>query len=79
MKSLKLSFILLALLSSSLLVGCQNKKSKQIPKLSSIDLLRGELVICSSDQFGDVNFSLSCNYDMRETFDLAVSLLHSCG
>jgi tetratricopeptide (TPR) repeat protein len=77
MKSLKLSFILLALLSSSLLVGCQNKKSKQIPKLSSIDLLRGELVICSSDQFGDVNFSLSCNYDMRETFDLAVSLLHS--
>ena len=77
MKFLKLSYIVLGLLSFIVLSGCKNKPSEQIPKLSSIDLLRGELIICSSDQFGDVSFSLSCSYDMRETFDLAVSLLHS--
>lgn len=55
--------------------GCQNQKT--IPDLSEIDLLRGELILCSGDQFGEVSFSLSCNYEMREVFDLAVSLLHS--
>jgi len=56
-------------------ITCKNNKPSY--DLSSIDLLRGELVLCSGDQFGDVSFSLSCNYDTRETFDLAVSLLHS--
>lgn len=59
------------------LTGCKDKTSKAIPDLASLNLLRGELILCSGDQFGDVNFSLSCNYDMRKTFDLAVSLLHS--
>ena len=54
-----------------------NCKNKSNPELASINLLRGELILCSSEQFGDVSFSLSCNYDTRETFDLAVSLLHS--
>jgi tetratricopeptide (TPR) repeat protein len=77
MNSSKLFFFLLTFLSLIIFSGCKNKPGKQIPKLSSIDLLRGELIICSSDQFGDVSFSLSCSYDTRETFDLAVSLLHS--
>ncbi len=75
MKSFKTLFFLGAFLLFS--TGCKNKTSKQVPGLASINLLRGELVICSSDQFGDVSFSLACDYTVRETFDLAVSLLHS--
>ena len=56
--------------------GCQNKKSKPNPELVAIDLLRGDIVLCGSD-FGEVSFSLSCNYDTQESFDLAISLLHS--
>ncbi|SEL86903.1 Tetratricopeptide repeat-containing protein [Aquimarina amphilecti] len=55
--------------------SCKNKNPN--PILASIDLKRGELLLCSTEQFGDVNFSLSCNYETRETFDLALSLLHS--
>lgn len=33
--------------------------------------------MCSGKQFGEVSFSLSCKSSIRETFDLAVSLLHS--
>ena len=65
------AFVLLLFLTT----GCNSKKPNI--DLSSIDLLRGELILCSGDQFGEVSFSLSCSYDTRETFDLAVSLLHS--
>ena len=34
-------------------------------------------MLCSTEGFGEVNFSLSCNYETRATFDLALSLLHS--
>ena len=34
-------------------------------------------MLCGSGQFGELKFSLSCNYETRETFDLAVALLHS--
>ena len=45
--------------------------------MASIDLKRGELLLCSTESFGEVNFSLSCSYETRATFDLALSLLHS--
>ncbi len=67
--------MMVAIIFATITIGCKNNKPAL--DLSSIDLLRGELVLCSGDQFGDVSFSLSCNYDMREIFDLAVSLLHS--
>lgn len=67
--------MMVAIIFATITLGCKNNKPAL--DLSSIDLLRGELVLCSGDQFGDVSFSLSCNYDMREIFDLAVSLLHS--
>ncbi len=57
-------------------VGCQNKKSNP-PELISIDLLRGDIVMCSGGKFGEVSFVLSCDESTQETFDLAVSLLHS--
>ncbi|MDU8886423.1 hypothetical protein RXV94_09650 [Yeosuana sp. MJ-SS3] len=74
MKSLKLIIILF---TTVCLTGCKNKSSNPNPDLASINLLRGELILCNSEQFGDVSFSLPCDYNTRETFDLGISLLHS--
>lgn len=57
--------------------GCQNKKPAQNLDLASIVLLRGEITLCGSGEFGEVNFSFYCNYETKENFDLALSLLHS--
>lgn len=58
-----------------ILAGCKNKSPN--PALASIDFLRGDLLLCGNGQFGELKFSLSCNYETREAFDLAVALLHS--
>lgn len=57
--------------------SCKNKTQKPNPALASIDFLRGDLLLCGDGQFGELKFSLSCNFETRETFDLAVALLHS--
>ena len=72
MNSLKLMVLVLGLL---LLSNCKNKSPN--PDLASIDFLRGELLLCGDGQFGELKFSLSCNFETRETFDLAIALLHS--
>ncbi len=74
MKFLKIYFFAIILL---LISGCKNKTPQPNPALASIDLNRGEIVLCGGDVFGEVSFSLTCNYEIRETFDLAISLLHS--
>lgn len=56
--------------------SCQNKESQPV-NVSNIDLIRGEITLCGSGEFGEVNFALSCDLEVRETFDLAISLLHS--
>ncbi len=45
--------------------------------MASIDFQRGELLLCGEGQFGELKFSLSCSYETRATFDLAIALLHS--
>ncbi|OUS01900.1 hypothetical protein A9Q86_04420 [Flavobacteriales bacterium 33_180_T64] len=77
MKSLNSYFHVICILFFTLILACKDKTPKPNPALASIDLKRGELLLCSTEQFGDVSFSLSCNYEIRETFDLALSLLHS--
>ena len=57
--------------------GCINQSSKVQTAIGSIDFLRGDLLLCGDGQFGELKFSLSCNYETRPTFDLAVALLHS--
>ncbi len=57
--------------------GCQNKKYKDPVNLEDLDLLRGEITLCGNGEFGEVSFALSCNAATRQTFDLAISLLHS--
>lgn len=70
MKSLKHLFLILFVI----VFACKNNSK---PDLATLDLLRGELVLCSGDQFGEVSFALNCDYDVRETFNLALALLHS--
>jgi tetratricopeptide (TPR) repeat protein len=76
MKSIKNALLILCLFALFFTLGCQNKKPAP-PELISIDLLRGAIVLCGGDQFGDVNFSFSGSDVMRDTFNLAISLLHS--
>ena len=71
---MRVSHFLSSLILISVL-GC-GKRTSQIP-LESIELIRGDITLCGSNQFGEVKFSVSCNESVRETFDLAISLLHS--
>jgi hypothetical protein len=75
MNQVKKVLLILMVIASS--TGCQNKNSKPNPELLSIDLLRGDIAFCGNPDFGELSFSLSCDISSRETFDLAISLLHS--
>ena len=66
-------FFVIAILSFT---NCKNKSNPN-PELASAGLVRGDLLLCGDGQFGEVSFSLSCDYEIRDAFDLAVSLLHS--
>ena len=59
--------------------SCNNKKSNslQSPIFANIELNRGDLLLCGDPNFGEVSFSLSCSYEMRETFNLGLTLIHS--
>ena len=72
----KLIFLLTILLCFS---SCNNKKSNssQSPIFANIELNRGDLLLCGDPNFGEVSFSLSCSYEMRETFNLGLTLIHS--
>jgi hypothetical protein len=39
------------------ILSCQNGRKKNDALLANIDLLRGDVVLCGSGQFGDVRFS----------------------
>lgn len=77
MKILKTTLKVVCLVFLISIISCKDKTPKPNPALASIDLKRGELLLCSTEPFGDVSFSIDCNYEVRETFDLAISLLHS--
>ena len=76
MKTLAHLFFLLTVMS-----GCQVKTDKVSfqRKLQSINLSRGEITLCGSEegQFGKVGFNLSCIEKVRANFNLATALLHS--
>ena len=58
-----------------ILSACKDHRSK--PNLASLNLISGDLQLCGDGQFGEVSFSESCTYETRETFNLAIALLHS--
>ena len=75
MKLIKFTSVLF--LTTLLIFSCRNKKADPNLELANIDFLRGELALCGGTDFGEVEFALSCKYATQETFNLAVSLLHS--
>ncbi len=77
MKPFKTILILVSVLLFIGVSACKNNAPQPNPALASIDLLRGELLLCGDGQFGELKFSLACNYETRATFDLALALLHS--
>lgn len=76
MKYAKITPFVLSLILCFSISSCKNKP-KPNPALASIDLLRGDILLCGNGQFGEVSFSESCSYETRENFNLAISLLHS--
>lgn len=66
--------IAISMLLLFLTFGC---KSEKIPELGSLNLMRGDLALCGSEGFGDVNFATSSSVVAQETFNLGISLLHS--
>ena len=69
--------ILLVLSISLCFSSCESKKSTSVQTFADLDLKRGDLLLCGDPNFGEVSFSLSCRYDLRETFNLGLSLIHS--
>jgi hypothetical protein len=59
------------------LYACKNQKTSTAFSIAELDLNRGPLLLCGDSEFGDVNFTLSCRYDLREAFNLGLSLIHS--
>lgn len=57
-------------------LSCQNRDST---KQNQLSLKRGDLISCgpSDQQFGKIDFELSCREDVKPDFNLAISLLHS--
>jgi len=72
----KKRFLVVAMLLICL-YACKKERSNPESAVAFIDFQRGELLLCGDGKFGEVSFSLSCDYTVREAFDLAVSLLHS--
>ena len=77
MKSLTTSFLLLVVYPLLCFTGCKEKSTGPDPELTNVELLRGDIIMCSGKKFGDVGFSSTCKSSVREAFNLAVSLLHS--
>lgn len=75
------STYLLSCLMSLVLLACSNSESKNKvainTELANLELLRGDLVLCGGQEFGEVNFAASCKYSVRDSFNIAVALLHS--
>ena len=71
--------ILFFIIVFSFSISCNNKKSTSFQNVSfdDLELKRGDLLLCGDPNFGEVSFSLSCRYDLRETFDLGLTLIHS--
>ncbi len=60
------------------ILSCNGKKNngQREAELKSIDLIRGDIALCSSEngEFGTVNVSQSCSEKARGNFNLATAL-----
>lgn len=58
-------------------LACNQESGHQEFELASIDLKRGEIALCNDPNLGNVSFTFSCDYEVKEVFNMAVALLHS--
>jgi hypothetical protein len=70
-----LVLILLSLIS----ITCRNKNVPSAQLINEINLKRGEVTTCGSPdrELGSVEFETSCGGSVKESFELALKLLHS--
>jgi hypothetical protein len=61
----------------SLFICLQINTQNINPELTSLNLLQGDILLCGNGDFGIVDWALSCSYETRDNFYLAISLLHS--
>ena len=75
----RLTKILTSLVLFVFLFSCKNDKpaTSQSETFANLELNRGDLLLCGDPNFGEVSFSLSCRYDLREKFNLGLTLIHS--
>jgi len=59
----------------SVFLSCSNPSQKK--DISSVNLIRGDIRLCGGEDFGEVDFELSCSQETRKDFELGISLLHS--
>ena len=77
---MKVPYLFFLLLAGISVPACKNKNSTTQVNLASIAGLRkGDIVTCgpAKDQFGNVAFSLSATQKVKDSFNLALALLHS--
>lgn len=77
MKPIIHSFHFFFWLAITIAFSCENKSLKRDAALNSIELIRGEITLCGSPEFGEIDFSVLCNAESRKTFELGIALLHS--
>ncbi len=71
------SIQIITFISIFIFLSCQKKIDNPTIDVRSLDVKRGDLILCGGDQFGDTSFLMSCSYRTREDFQIAISLLHS--
>jgi hypothetical protein len=69
----------LSMLLLTIVIGCQSNREARFiqQELEALNIKQGEIALCGSNQFGQVNFGLSCKENVRADFNLATALLHS--
>jgi len=77
MKPSLLNVISIFTLAIALSICSRCKNAPSGTDISNLDLMRGDLLLCSGEDFGTATLGVSCKASVRETFGLAIALLHS--
>ena len=76
----KISFQSIYFMTAAVLLSCNGQEAAPSKELiSEINLKRGAVISCSpsGEQFGSVDFEMSCDEKVKNDFNLAIELLHS--
>lgn len=67
-------------LLSAIITSCKSKSPyPSTEAINQLNLKRGEVISCGppEEQFGSVDFEMTCNEKEKKAFNLAIELLHS--